>query len=124
MFALHNTPGSEIEIANMKWTVLQACHDTAKFDLSLGFAETETGLAGEFEYRTDLFEPDTRSIPACPDTPVWSLPVLTEADKQRLFVEWNETVRNLRSTSVCTSHSKLRQHKDRTRLPWSFKTNR
>ncbi|MCV3216977.1 amino acid adenylation domain-containing protein [Plectonema radiosum NIES-515] len=76
---------------------------TAKFDLTLLMEEHEQGLKGEWEYSTDLFEPDTiqrmnghfqtllEGIVANPQQRVSSLPLLTEAERHQLLFEWNNT---------------------------------
>ena len=75
---------------------------TAKFDLSLTLGEMPRGLAGAFEYTTDLFNASTiqrfaenfqtllEAIAADPDQPLWHLPVLPQAQRQQLE-QWNET---------------------------------
>ena len=80
---------------------------TAKFDLTLEVTETVDGfLSGFFEYDTDLFERETidrltghfetllGGIAAAPETRLSELPLLTEAERQRLLVDWNNTRRD------------------------------
>ncbi|HYO16989.1 MAG TPA: amino acid adenylation domain-containing protein, partial [Thermoanaerobaculia bacterium] len=74
----------------------------AKFDLMLGLAETEDGLAGGLEFSRDLLEPATadrmarhllvllRGIASSPDSCLADLPMLTTAERAQLLVEWNE----------------------------------
>src|SRR5207248_3528526 len=76
---------------------------TAKFDLTLVLSETEQGLVGEWEYSTDLFERSTierlgghfetllRGMVADPTQPLAELPLLSEAERERVVVEWNAT---------------------------------
>lgn len=78
---------------------------TAKFDLTLEVTETPEGLRGFFEYDTDLFERATierltdhfgtllSGIAAAPGTRLSELPLLTEAERRRLLIEWNDTSR-------------------------------
>src|SRR6185295_10966862 len=73
---------------------------TAKFDLSLIFAE---GLGGWLEYRTDLFEVSTiarllghfttllEGLTAAPGMPVEDLPLLSAGEMHQIAREWNET---------------------------------
>ena len=56
MFTLQNAPGTSTPSAGTGGQPL-AGNGTAKFDLSLLAAETDTGLLGLLEYSTDLFEP-------------------------------------------------------------------
>ena len=76
---------------------------TSKFDLTLLTAMTEHGLEGMIEYSTDLFEADTirrlcrhfgallEGIASDPDQPISRLPMLAEADRRQLMVEFNRT---------------------------------
>ena len=80
---------------------------TSKFDLTLSLAERGDKLVGFFEYSTDLFHPSTiermvvhfrtllEGIIADPDQPISMLPLLTEAERHQLLVEWNDTVSRL-----------------------------
>jgi amino acid adenylation domain-containing protein len=75
----------------------------AKFDLTLATSELPEGLQVVLEYATDLFEPDTvarvldgfqvllEGALASPDAPLHALPLLSEAERGRLLVEWNDT---------------------------------
>jgi amino acid adenylation domain-containing protein len=76
---------------------------TAKFDITLTMSSTAAELAGTFEYSADLFEAATiermaghfnvllAQIIADPERGIEELPLLTEAERHRLLVEWNET---------------------------------
>jgi amino acid adenylation domain-containing protein/non-ribosomal peptide synthase protein (TIGR01720 family) len=76
--------------------------DISPFDLTLTLEETAEGLAGEFEYSSDLFERATiermvghfqqllEGIVATPDTDITRLPLLTPAELAQLAA-WNDT---------------------------------
>lgn len=76
---------------------------TAHFELTVGLQDTPEGLAGWFEYNTDLFEPATiarlaghwdqllAGIAADPQQRIGALPLLAERERQQLLVEWNQT---------------------------------
>jgi non-ribosomal peptide synthetase component F len=101
MFVLHDPDGHSPVSNGFGHQELQT--GTSKFDLSLYAAATEHGLDGLMEYNTDLFEADTisrlcrhfgvllQAIARDPDQSVSGLPLLTEADRQQLLVEWNRT---------------------------------
>jgi amino acid adenylation domain-containing protein len=90
---------------NAGWTLSQLEVDTgtAKFDLYLELDETPEGLVGRVEYSTDLFEAATitrmighfqtllAGIIANPHQLLSQLPILTEAERYQLLVEWNNT---------------------------------
>lgn len=87
------------------WTLthMEINTDSSKFDLSLIFEDRPEGLIGWFEYSTDLFEASTiermmghwqtllAAIIADPTQTIDELPILTDAERQQLLVEWNAT---------------------------------
>jgi amino acid adenylation domain-containing protein len=78
---------------------------TSKFDLSLIIEERPEELACCFEYSTDLFEESTiarmaghwqtllQGIVTDPGQTLEELPLLTEAERHQVLIEWNDTVR-------------------------------
>jgi non-ribosomal peptide synthetase component F len=78
---------------------------TAKFDLTLYFFNTASGLIGDWEYNTDLFDAATiarmashfqtllEGIVANPIQRVSQLPLLTLRERHQLLVEWNNTTK-------------------------------
>jgi amino acid adenylation domain-containing protein len=76
---------------------------TAKFDLTLVIAETASGLAGSFEYNTDLFDHSTitrmirqfekllTSIVSDPHRPIAQLPLIPQQERRTQLEEWNAT---------------------------------
>nr|MBA2472791.1 amino acid adenylation domain-containing protein [Pseudonocardiales bacterium] len=77
----------------------------ARFDLVVEFLPRDDSLSLVVEYNTDLFDPGTiermaghlqvllAGIATDPDIPLAELPLLTEAERHRLLVEWNDTSR-------------------------------
>jgi amino acid adenylation domain-containing protein len=75
----------------------------AKFDLLFAFREHDRGIRLGIEYRRDLFAPETAArmlehletlltaAVAAPETPVETLPLLTDAERHQVLVEWNDT---------------------------------
>src|SRR5262249_6663694 len=75
----------------------------ARFDLGLDLVESAQGVHGTCTYSADLFEAETierllahyrtlvGAVVADPDQPLAMLPLLTEADRHRQLVEWNQT---------------------------------
>ncbi|MEM9486281.1 MAG: amino acid adenylation domain-containing protein, partial [Cyanobacteria bacterium P01_F01_bin.116] len=102
MFMLQNIPRTPLELPNMTVTPLTAESVAAKFDLTLSVEESDQGLVGQWEYNTDLFEPETiarmanhfevllTAMVADVSQSVATLPLLTSTEKQQL-VEWNAT---------------------------------
>ncbi|MFN6515779.1 MAG: non-ribosomal peptide synthase/polyketide synthase [Nostoc sp. CreGUA01] len=103
MFTLQNAPISEVELTGLTISSLPIEGATAKFDLTLGMENTATGLAGWWEYNTDLFSRSTiegmtghfacllEAIVANPQQRIDQLPILTTSESQQLLVEWNNT---------------------------------
>ncbi|HET8798055.1 MAG TPA: amino acid adenylation domain-containing protein, partial [Thermoanaerobaculia bacterium] len=75
----------------------------SKFDLTFELAETAEGLAGSVEYSTALYKPQTiermighfqelcRAIVAAPEAKIGALQYLSEGEKQKLLVAFNDT---------------------------------
>ena len=75
----------------------------AQFDLSLHLYEDAADYQGRFEYCSDLFEAQTirrlcghfgnllEAIAREPDQSISTLPLLTDAERQQLLVDWNQT---------------------------------
>jgi amino acid adenylation domain-containing protein len=105
MFQLRNFPKKILELPDLKIEELEFDPSIAKFDLSIDIEEKSEGLLCLFEYNTDLFEDGTISrmaghfqtllqgIAANPDKKLSKLPILTDAEKHKLLVEWNNTQR-------------------------------
>ncbi|QKG84493.1 amino acid adenylation domain-containing protein [Kroppenstedtia pulmonis] len=78
-------------------------NDTAKFDLSLNMIQNGEVLIGEFEYSTDLFDPETiqrmtghfvrllKKAVENPDLPLSRLPMLSETERKWLLETCNDT---------------------------------
>ncbi|MBG1265874.1 non-ribosomal peptide synthase/polyketide synthase, partial [Nostoc sp. WHI] len=103
MFALQNTPMSDVKLTGLTMSYLPIKGTTAKFDLTLAMENTANGLVGVWEYNTDLFDPSTikrmtghlvtllEGIIANPKERISQLPLLTQAEQRQLLIEWNDT---------------------------------
>ena len=106
MFVLQNMPRTALELAGVTVTPLEVDSGTAKFDLTLSMAEAAGALAATLEYNTDLFDHGAiermvghfrillEGIVANPEQRLSELPILTEAERHQLLVEWNDTKRD------------------------------
>jgi len=101
LFVLHNADGvSQVSKVSGNRELETG---TSKFDVTLMFSQTKRGLEGLIEYSTDLFEADSirrmcghlqtllQAIVRDPDQRVSSLPLLTDVERRRLQIEWNDT---------------------------------
>ncbi|MBP5973106.1 amino acid adenylation domain-containing protein [Brasilonema sp. CT11] len=124
IFVLQNTPKSELEIPGCTWCELNQESTIARFDLTLSITETEGGLVGSWEYNTDLFDGSTiermaahfqnlcSAIVENPLATVDELPLLSQAERHQLLVEWNDTA-TLGTTDKCI-HQLFEQQVERT----------
>jgi non-ribosomal peptide synthetase component F len=77
--------------------------EPAQFDLTMMMAETDDGLAAALQYNTDLFDSATiqrmlehfhtllRDIVSDPLKPISSYSLLSESEREKILVQWNET---------------------------------
>ncbi|HEX5752319.1 MAG TPA: amino acid adenylation domain-containing protein, partial [Archangium sp.] len=103
MFTVQNAPMPELATQGLKLSPLTLEGDTAKFDLTLGFLETDQGFVGEMEYNTDLYEASTvqrmleqlqvliEGIVNAPDRKLRELSLLGATERQKVLVGWNQT---------------------------------
>ena len=101
---LQNTPPGELKLDGLEALPLRGLgSESAKFDLSLELTESAGRLSGSIQYATDLFEAATierlvghwrvllEAIVADPGQAISQLPLLTEAERHQLLIEWNDT---------------------------------
>ena len=100
MFALQNAPQEVLALGEATIQPLQPDLETAKFDLTLSIEAGSGGLACNWEYAADLFEPSRidrmaahyrillESILAAPEAPVGTLPLLTHAERDEI-ADWS-----------------------------------
>ena len=97
---------------------------TSKFDLSLELADWRQGLISRFRYSTDLFDQATiarmgghwqtllEGVVADPSRHLTELPILTQAERYQLLVEWDPTTTD-NSGDQCI-HQLFETHVERT----------
>jgi len=103
MFALQNASRLELRLPGLTLDQMEVESGTAKFDLTLAMRDTEQGLKGTLEYVTDLFDHATiarllrhfqtllEGIVAHPEHRLTDLPLLTEAERHQIHMDWNAT---------------------------------
>ena len=103
MFVLQNATRPFTELPGLRVEPIELGAKRSPFDLSLFLRERDGRFIGYFEYSTDLFERETiarmaahferllEGIVTDPDQPISKLPILTEAERQQILVEWNNT---------------------------------
>jgi amino acid adenylation domain-containing protein len=101
---LQNTPMHMIELPGLTIQPLKVEGNIhTHCDLTLWIEEVDEGLVGSMEYNTDLFDSTIivrmlghfqtllEAIVANPQQHLKELPLLTEAERHQLLVEWNDT---------------------------------
>ncbi len=119
MFVFQNAPREALTLPGLTMSNVEPGKTTAKFDLLLSLREDTAGLRGSLEYSTDLFDESTiirmlrhfrtllEGIVADPNRRTGELPLLAEADRHQLLLEWNDTRRNfLQSKSIVAMFEK------------------
>jgi amino acid adenylation domain-containing protein len=103
MLAFQNTPRHALEMPGLWVSRLELDVGWTPFDLTLSLMPEAGQLTGQLKYRSDLFNGDTirrmvdhfqtllEGIVANPDQAIATLPLLTQAERQQLLVEWNDT---------------------------------
>ncbi|RYZ33734.1 MAG: non-ribosomal peptide synthetase, partial [Myxococcaceae bacterium] len=100
MFTMQTVSAHKAEVRPSEGLTLRSLGTegaTAKFDLTLGMAETEQGLAASLEYNTDLYDAETaqrllghlsvlmEGIAKDADAGVWELPLLGTDERQQVL---------------------------------------
>ena len=102
MFAFQNVSARPPELGrDLSVRLLDVDSEVAKFDLTLYLSESAQGLKGTWQYNSDLFESATiermathfemllDGIAANPSQRLSELPVLTDAERRQLLIDWN-----------------------------------
>jgi len=103
MFIFQGSSFSRFELPGVTSHPVEIDPGTSRFDVTLLLAERDESVGGFFEYNTDLFDRPTiermaghfqtlvEGIVTDPEQPISELPILTEAEKHQLLIEWNNT---------------------------------
>ncbi|MGZ4113199.1 MAG: non-ribosomal peptide synthetase, partial [Tumebacillaceae bacterium] len=103
MFDWQDDPLTALQLPGLTLAPIELASETAKFDITLSMRKQGGGLVGAFEYNTDLFDATTiarmcqhfqnllTAVVVEPEKCVSELPLLTDAERHQLLVEWNDT---------------------------------
>jgi amino acid adenylation domain-containing protein/non-ribosomal peptide synthase protein (TIGR01720 family) len=101
LVVLQNTPERSTSVPGLRVGEFVPPVSAASFDLNVDLREEGGALAGHVIYSTDLFEAATiermtghlltllETVVSDPDRPLWSVPLLSVAERHQLLVEWN-----------------------------------
>ncbi|HKN83271.1 MAG TPA: amino acid adenylation domain-containing protein [Pyrinomonadaceae bacterium] len=103
MFQLLHAETETLNLSSLSMSQLEVEIQRAKFDLTLSLSESEDGLVATWNYNTDLFDAATigrmagpferllHAVISNPDKQVSSLQMLSEAERDKVLFEWNDT---------------------------------
>lgn len=102
-FQLQAADSLALRLGDLELEIMTVESGTSKFDMTFQLTEKPEGLSGQVEYNTDLFDESTinrmalhfrtllESVAVNPGQPISQLPILTQAERHQLLVEWNDT---------------------------------
>jgi natural product biosynthesis luciferase-like monooxygenase protein/amino acid adenylation domain-containing protein/non-ribosomal peptide synthase protein (TIGR01720 family) len=120
LFVMQNAASFTSKLADLTFRQIETEHFTTRFDLSLIVTPGEGGLLTEVEYSTDLFDAATitrllshwqvllEEIVRDPEQPIEVLPLLTQAEREQILVQWNATAVGTRRDTDDRKGSSLR----------------
>ncbi len=103
MFSLQNAPMPPLELGQVTMTLLPDDSMSSQYDLTIDVVEQAESMELLLEYSTELFERSTakrilthftnllESIIANPQQRLRELPMLSEAEREQILVDWNKT---------------------------------
>ena len=103
LFVLQPEPGAGLSLPGLEARRVEVDPGATPYDLTLSLARGADGVGGWLEYATDLFDAATaerlvarlrvllEAVAANPEQPISTLPLLPEAERQRILVDWNDT---------------------------------
>ncbi|HBH61238.1 MAG TPA: non-ribosomal peptide synthetase, partial [Nitrospiraceae bacterium] len=110
--AFEDMPSITPELPDLNFEMLDSETSVSLYDLTLIITEFSGDIRLSFIYRTDLFEAATiqrmarnfrtllESIVSDPDESIFTLPVLSQMEREKIFVEWSNS-RNGTPTEDC-----------------------
>jgi amino acid adenylation domain-containing protein len=116
MCVLQNQPWPEARMGDVELAALPVDSATAKFDLTLFWREEEGALAGMLEHNTDLFDDTTawrlyqsyeallRAALDDPEGRIGALPLLGDAARHQILLEWNDASAEGARAGRCVHH--------------------
>lgn len=112
LFVLQNVPTAELQLTELEVVPVEMDLKTAQFDLTLALKEAPSGLMGNIEYSTDLFQEATitrlighfqtllEAIVIHPQQKIYTLPLLMSQEREQLLKTWNATTTHYPSQSI------------------------
>jgi len=101
VLVLLNTPSGDLDLPDLRLETIETWVTGTKWDLTLSLEERAEGLAGYWEYDSDLFDAATvarfaghfrellTAAVAAPEQRLSELPWLAEPERHQVLLEWN-----------------------------------
>lgn len=132
MLVFQNVPVVDFTLRGLAVELFPLELETTPFDLTLTMIRAENGMKGMFGYSTDLFEAETidrmvehfttllEGIVENPDRRISSLPLLTDAERDRMLGEWNDPLARHRNETTAHELFRMRAESapDRTAIQY------
>jgi amino acid adenylation domain-containing protein len=132
MLVLQNAPQQAVEWAGVQMRALELESGTAKYDLTLGLAESERGLVGTLEYNCDLYERESMErlaghyrqvlsgLVSQVEQRVWAVRLLSEVEEAEVLRQGNERRARYEVGSSLTElfERQVEQRPEATALLW------
>jgi amino acid adenylation domain-containing protein len=103
MFVFQNIPMETLSLSDLTIEPISLESNVANFDLTLSLFETDTGINGNFDYNTDLFDTSTilriirhyqtflEAITDNPKLKISRIPLLSKEEEYQILDQWNDT---------------------------------
>ncbi|WP_415841911.1 amino acid adenylation domain-containing protein, partial [Myxococcus xanthus] len=124
LFVLQNAPVGPLSLPSLTVKPMGLIDkEAARFELSLSLGETPRGFEGLLQFSTDLFTAATaermvfyleqvlKAVTTRPESRLSQIPLLTDAERHQVLVEWNGSAQALRWEAV---HRCVEHHAERT----------
>ena len=106
MFTMQNMDNAELQLKDLKFKKYKNNNKVAKFDLTFFAVETSEEISIDIDYCTELFKSETmermvehfrnilKLISRNPEVKISELDMLSESERRKLLVEFNDTYRD------------------------------
>ncbi|WP_047686004.1 non-ribosomal peptide synthetase, partial [Xenorhabdus sp. NBAII XenSa04] len=136
MLTLDNTSAQTLTLPDLQLVPIEQARHSAHFDLTLSLFESDSGLIGDLEYASDLFDHTTvermvdylkrvlTAMTADATQSIATLPILSESEQQRLLVDFNATQADFPPDALIHPlfEVQVEQHPDATALVFEGQT--
>jgi amino acid adenylation domain-containing protein len=132
MFNVVNVPVPSIDLHGLQTEYVDMDYQASQFDLTLTITDITDLHSAVLGYNTDLFDEETivrmlghfvtllRGVVAAPDECISQLPLLSDAERRQLLVDWNRTEMDLQGYRSITQLIEAQVSRTPDRIAVSF----